>query len=437
MLEDLEAGAIRFGADKSRGRGKLCLDPEKTRISNLDLAEGILDTLVRGEAKAAKLSEFFSARTGGEEIAAVRPRGRCIGLTLVCQPVAPVMQRHEAEGAAADIMPAIAIEGDKRKPLLSGTGIKGAFRAQSERILRTVLGRDEIESEPLELITALYGAKAEKTKKAAGDGRNDPHHQPGRGAVSFDDHRLDRPVSLEHWHSLLTLAVDEPSKRLAALGKESEGKGEGKGWSNFTPAMLVAIDRWTGGAADKFLYSRLEPDLTKMTLSASIDVDRITPPPSFWSRFDPTHEDRSGNHGEPDRDLDKEGRELDSFRGAALALFLLTLRDFALGRIPLGYGVNRGLGDLHLDSATFTGWPSRSPPADGPDRGPTEPSPAEAASAGGFQCLNDATARDQDYTADIALSKASFGDRESMSRFQLLQEAWRDYLERNTAKDDP
>ena len=192
------------------------------------------------------------------------------------------MQRHEAEGATVDMLPAVAIEGDKRKPFLSGTGIKGAFRAQSERILRTVLGQEDLEERPLDLVTALYGAKAEKTDAALR--RDNPRYlQPGRGAVTFDDCRLDRGLSPEEWRKLLTLSADDEGERLTGFRKAAKDTA----WKAFSPAALVAIDRWTGGAAEKFLFSRLEPDLGSITLSTIIDPERIAPPPDFWKKFRP------------------------------------------------------------------------------------------------------------------------------------------------------
>ena len=390
MLEDLAEGAIRFGADKSRGRGVLRLDLGTVQISCRDLAGGILESLA-GKAQPEGIHDFFRDETGGSEVASVRLHKQEIGLKLECQPVAPIMQRHEAEGAAADIMPAIAIEGDERKPFLSGTGIKGAFRAQSERIFRTALGHDTDEADSLDLVNALYGAKAEKTERArAAPKRDDPrYYQPGQGAVNFDDYRFDHPLSLNKWNELLTLAADKSQERLVELGKATKDTG----WGKFTAATMVAIDRWTGGAADGFLYTRLEPEKGKMTLSATIDVERIAPPPRFWRPSDDQSMALRKSTKNADRNLDDE-RRLACFRHAALALFLLTLRDFARGRIPLGYGVNRGLGDLDLETATFTGWPC--------------PIPSE-----------------------ITLRANDFDDARKMSVFDPLQVAWTAYQQQN------
>lgn len=369
MLEDLRYGEIRFGADKSRGRGKLILKNEK--ISSRDLGSGILDTLLK-DACPKTISEFFG------NTKSIRPSRQQLKLYLKCQPVAPVMQRHEAEGTAVDMLPAVAIEGDKRKPFLSGTGIKGAFRAQSARILRTVLGCEcaDEDSLDLELVGALYGKKSEHDSQSPPDG----HPKPGQGAVSFDDYRMDRPLCLGDWQRLLREDTNSEAERLAHFHK----KAQGTKWENFRPVAHVAIDRWTGGAADDFLFSRLEPELDEMDITATIDFERIAPPLEWWVV--------------PCGCAPKGKQELVLFRRAAFALFLLTLRDFARGRIPLGYGVNRGLGDLDLKQATFDGLKTRT-----------------------WECVK----------IPCSLTPDDFDKKDKMEAFRPLQEAWSTYIERN------
>ena len=374
MLEDLCEGEIRFGADKSRGRGKLILKDEE--ISSRDLGTGILDTLLN-DASTKGVADFF-----GKEIEAILPSRQQLKLSLKCQPVAPLMQRHEAEGTAVDMLPAVAVEGDKRKPFLSGTGIKGAFRAQSARILRTVLGCEDADEGSLDLVDALYGTakkaekKDEEPKKASQSSPGDPDYcEPGQGAVSFDDCRMDHPLCLADWQRLLTLDANSPTDRLAHFKNEAQGTE----WKNFRPVAHVAIDRWTGGAANKSLFSRLEPELDALVLTATIDFERIAPPLDWWVV--------------PCGCTPKGKNELVSFRRAAFALFLLTLRDFARGRIPLGYGVNRGLGDLDLTKATFDGltiWEAMKMPC--------------------------------------SLTAGNFDEKDKMEAFGPLQEAWSIYI---------
>ena len=384
MLEDLCKGEIRFGADKSRGRGKLILQKEK--ISSRDLGRGILDTLLNdASTKGIPIPKFFG------KTKPIRPSRQQLKLFLKCQPIAPVMQRHEAEGKAVDMLPAVAVEGDKRKPFLAGTGIKGAFRAQSARILRTVLGCEDADEDSLYLVGALYGAakKAEtenrKRKKVPQSSLCDPdYRESGRGAVSFDDCRMDRPLCLADWQRLLKLDTSSSTERLAHFKNEARCTA----WANFRPVAHVAIDRWTGGAANKFLFSRLEPTLDDFVLTATIDFERIAPPLDWW--IVPCGCDPKG----------KKEKELVAFRRAALALFLLTLRDFARGRIPLGYGVNRGLGDLDLTEATFAGLKA-------------------------WKCVEMPVEMMPD-----SLTADDFDEKDKMEAFRPLQEAWSTYIKK-------
>jgi CRISPR/Cas system CSM-associated protein Csm3 (group 7 of RAMP superfamily) len=91
-------------------------------------------------------------------------------------------------------------------------------------------------------------------------------------------------------------------------------------------AFHVAIDRWTGGAADSFLYSNLEPmnvDWEPIEISLKLPLKL------------------------PQRDEP----ELKSY----LALLFLLIRDLQSDRIPLGYGVNRGMGAIAINNIKLTG----------------------------------------------------------------------------------
>ena len=90
------------------------------------------------------------------------------------------------------------------------------------------------------------------------------------------------------------------------------------GWA---VAHHVAIDRWTGGAADGLLYTTLEPGTVEWgPLRITVDLDRVA-------------EER---------------------RGAAVALALLVLDDLGCGRLPLGFATNRGFGSLRVNRVELT-----------------------------------------------------------------------------------
>jgi hypothetical protein len=87
----------------------------------------------------------------------------------------------------------------------------------------------------------------------------------------------------------------------------------------------VAIDRWTGGAAENLLFSVQEPvSADWQPIRMSLDVGRAGSP------------------------ADEDG-------GQALALLLLVLRDLADGWLALGFGGTRGRGSVRVSRVAFTG----------------------------------------------------------------------------------
>ncbi len=86
-------------------------------------------------------------------------------------------------------------------------------------------------------------------------------------------------------------------------------------------AIHVAIDRWTGGAADGMLYSTLEP--------MGIDWEPIC--------------------------LDVNLSAVKERQLEVIALLLVVLRDMMLAKIPLGYATNRGMGAITVERINIKG----------------------------------------------------------------------------------
>jgi hypothetical protein len=110
----------------------------------------------------------------------------------------------------------------------------------------------------------------------------------------------------------------------------------------------VAIDRWTGGAADGRLYSVLEPHAVRWNpITIAVDLTRLGD--AARSEFFTDGADESGAP-DPPHDVTAD---------AGLALLLLVLRDLAEGWIPLGHGAYRGLGWIEVQGVHVTGdkWP--------------------------------------------------------------------------------
>jgi CRISPR/Cas system CSM-associated protein Csm3 (group 7 of RAMP superfamily) len=233
-----------------------------------------------------------------------------------------------------DMLPMVSAIDDHLTFVLPGSSIKGAFRSQAERIVRTlkpiealapVRGRQDFikqvevkepkqsdDPQHASLIGWLFGIAARPDKKDKEEDDKSRHPLPGFSAVTIDDCYADLDFDSTQWAGV-EQATDEQKLRenldAAGLGRAQQ-------------AFHVAIDRWLGSAADGFLYSVLEPHgISWEPIRLTLDLARL-----------------------PDEDCEKH----------AVMLLLLTLRDFVAGRIPLGFGANRGMGHIEVTGVTIT-----------------------------------------------------------------------------------
>jgi CRISPR/Cas system CSM-associated protein Csm3 (group 7 of RAMP superfamily) len=159
-----------------------------------------------------------------------------------------------------------------RHAWLPGSSLKGALRAQAERIWRTMTGDLSpwpSEDDVPEVIRELFGATSH------------------RGRLIVDDY-LDREAKL-------------------------------------VTHEMVAIDRFTGGAAEGKKYSVEAFEAPRLEGQLTIE----------WSRRKAFRQVAEG-----------ETPPSQPISNAALGLLALTLRDLAEGDIPLGYGTRKGYGDV-------------------------------------------------------------------------------------------
>lgn len=322
LLDALAAGEVTLGAATTRGLGTVVL-ADDVRVSEHDLTgkEGLLAVL-RGRAPTRTVDELRGAH-------GLPPRRARLAVTVRWTPRAPVMVRADADGVAVDSLPLTGRQGDGTVRLvLPGSSIKGALRVHTARILRTVsatpaprsTGADErgaafrAQLAQLELVTALFGAAAPAAPRPR-PAQADPDADQGEtaeggagrhgvGALRVEDCRSTLAVEEQTWRKITTVPAYEPAMldRLRGLGLDR--------------ADHVAVDRWTGGAADQLLFAVLEPwKVGWEDIRLTVDRTRL-------------------------RHL---GELVES---QALALLLLVLRDLRLGRVPLGHATNRGFGDL-------------------------------------------------------------------------------------------
>ena len=350
LLDALQNQSIRLGAAKTRGLGKVKLSATQLKedlLATFDILKALEDKkdawlafdnfLKKDENKNAKkiydgLRDHLSKQ---------------LSITINWQPKSPLMVKAGYEGIGVDMLPLTSGNGkDKVSLVLPGSSIKGAFRAHAERILRTLLfcedktkpncddrneklktkGKEFHDQIKLDIIKELFGAKKEKDGQA---------NHLGLGALNIDDCYAKKEflMGVDDWQKVETGKVTKTEK-YNDNGKEKDREVEvthtdQELWqalkkidndnkddtTNFKISHHVAIDRWTGGAAEGALYSVLQP-IAKSgweEICLTLDVSRL-----------------------PD----------ESLRKRCLMLLLLILRDFAENRLPLGFATNRGMGEV-------------------------------------------------------------------------------------------
>jgi CRISPR/Cas system CSM-associated protein Csm3 (group 7 of RAMP superfamily) len=337
LINALEQGELRLGAAKTRGLGRVKLSDVSWLEQDFSSFDGMIAVL---------------NQSGQEYIPQATVMSDLLRLSIHWQPIAPVMVKSGQDGVAVDILPLTSRDGDLVRFMLPGSAVKGALRSQAERILRTILqlecaaGSDvtlqsQIEDPALELAQWLFGMP--------GTGDVTQQIGLGRGALMVDDCYCQKQLDPQKWQRI-TQMTDEPNSVNASNSvNTSNSLNTSKsadppkamteadslqaylneaGLQDTQQAFHVAIDRWTGGAADAMLYTALEPmNLQWEPIELTIDLRRIVP----------------------------------HYRQPVQALLLLLLRDLASGRIPLGYGVNRGYGTLAIEkvacvSPALEGW---------------------------------------------------------------------------------
>ncbi|WP_322750329.1 MULTISPECIES: RAMP superfamily CRISPR-associated protein [unclassified Frankia] len=371
LLLALAGRGIRLGAARTRGLGSVVLEGKPEIVEQrFDSLDGILDAL--GLVTAPATSPLTPKSLGGTD-----PDADLLRVEIIWHPASPVMVRSGVDGFAINALPLVSgVEGsDQFALVLPGSSIKGALRSHAERIERTARGVDaphplEAQAGParsarfraqldqLAAVNALFGSagKPDKPdKRSTDDGA--PHW--GVGALGADDCYSKQPIPGHVWRALNGAHVEGTAETPADRPTRSSEKGratlpektrERLKRLGMDEAEHVAIDRWTGGAAPKRLFSTLEPHhVGWQPLKLAVDLRRL-------------------------RQFDQDG--LDK---PALALLLLVLRDLSAGRVRFGHGVNRGHGDITVESIKINGFPASTKTYKDLDELLAEPAVAECA----------------------------------------------------------
>ncbi len=329
LLAAMQKGCVRFGGAKTRGLGKLRLEGLCVERHEPSTRKGVLARLTGRALEQGGLEQLDPDD--------MENNPGCSGLTISIKWHAdgPVMVKSGDEGLTVDMLPLLSADGKGRLvQVLTGAGIKGALRTMSQRICATLWPEDppppddflvQLDRHPL--VQLLYGAR-KNNMAASGDGKSSS--APGLAALSADDCYATHPsVSARKWRQLMSVERgDQKSK--AAFGPTVERLKQEKLAGNLRPTAHVAIDRWTGGAAEGALYSVLEPINTEWgDITLSLNLKRLLAA------------------------VPEDGKPAKTQARAAVALLALTLRELARGTIPLGFAGNRGMGTVVVEKITF------------------------------------------------------------------------------------
>jgi CRISPR/Cas system CSM-associated protein Csm3 (group 7 of RAMP superfamily) len=310
LLCALEAGDIRLGAAKTRGLGRIKLSDPQIHAFAINTPQGIFDSLLKSGSQEnwKQLKESVNYQSPPY-----------LGIKITWHPKDPVMVKAEGDGLAIDILPLVSQVGNDVRFVIPGSSLKGVLRTQAERIIRTLSQTAATENNFLIqlrelLVNELFGSAAA--------GKDDL----GKiGALAVDDCFSQLTMTPSQWgdvENATEMTGDLPGALRNVVGNQRDP------YKILQPAMHVAVDRWTGGAAEGMLYSVLEPiGVTWEPIQIHLDIARM----------------KNYYHGKEEK------------LKPAIALLLLVLRDLANKKIPVGYGTNRGMGTIAVNQITLNG----------------------------------------------------------------------------------
>lgn len=321
LLEALVAGGIALGAGSRRGLGSVHLEASSLVIIQHVFTDRDSTLAALGDGTPVTLAELQPTQVTATTIT-IEAAWKATGMT---------MSKAPYDGLAIDMLPLVEVEPDGTyRAVLPGSSIKGVLRSFAERLWRTI---NDVEVSPARsaddmldqvvagpLIDAVFGAVVrDSTNLQPGDRRS------RRGAMSLDDCVGQSTISPSVWSSVLSAA--EVTDLASALDGQVLDSGK-KASTMLSPSMHVAIDRWTGGAADSLLFSVLQlREAQWAPLSIRLDLAQLS------------------------RGL--EGEAAVRRQRAGLALILVLLRSIDEGLIRLGFASNRGGGRMELTNVTI------------------------------------------------------------------------------------
>jgi CRISPR/Cas system CSM-associated protein Csm3 (group 7 of RAMP superfamily) len=297
-LYEWQEGRLRFGGNKSRGTGVLILKEVQCTKFVLNEPGGLMKFLRRNSEQHKPTSESHAVTTPKRTYhKSYSPDSGGVQSWLT------IDFDLNAQGffLTNDTTQATA-EGYNHKSLLflPGSSLRGAIRSQAERIARTLVNLEATnEAEFLKRCPAPnpFVTRGDKQNGIESSAARIRQKAPDKRTVATNYDLAEQLFGSVDWGSRLT--VEDSSTVENPLWKKLD---------------FVAIDRFTGGAAD----------------SAKFDAYALWKP-SFGCRL-----------------------HLEAPQNWEIGWLLYVLRDIFDGRVPVGFGAAKGFGDVRLENLQLT-----------------------------------------------------------------------------------
>ena len=283
------------------------------------------------QLQRATQAGLFQRLAGTGEVITLDPRdvqksSKITSITIKFDSVGGVFTKASTAGTIVDVIPRVEPRGGSAELILPATSIRGVLRSEAERIVRTLLSIEmspeasHIDQVRVPLVDAMYGASP-----TTNDGTD-------QSAVSTEDVTIGKacvnisaafaPIcDWDQWKNVLEIATRKKSNTENDRAKAEQELVMATAGLPLEFTHHVALDRWTGAAADKMLYTVLEPTSGQWSgLKLELDEKRL------GERYLP-----------------------------ALALLLHTLQSLHSGDIGLGWGTYRGHGTIQITSISIKG----------------------------------------------------------------------------------
>ncbi|KSU56128.1 MULTISPECIES: RAMP superfamily CRISPR-associated protein [unclassified Gordonia (in: high G+C Gram-positive bacteria)] len=321
-IVDVLRGGITVGAAGTRGLGRIALTDVEHQLVPLTDRSGFLRFL------SGQPCTPLPATGGGESAST-----HTLDVTAPFLPRGPLMSAVHIDGSINRVPLTTSSSPGRVRLLLPGSSIKGALRARAVYILGTLGAPDPHSDDAFRL---LFGAPSTRPPQriddhpesmdSAGESTSTSRGDAallGRGRLRVGDSTALTEMSRHAWDAVALPDDDSDSRsddRRARRHLAGSLRAVSDDTSVFVIADRVAIDRWTGGAADKRLFSQLEPHTRWTPLRLELNLRGISP----------------------------------GLATRGIGLLSLILRELADGWIPLGYGTRRGLGAISIDPRDVT-----------------------------------------------------------------------------------